>query len=129
MRSYAQRLTNAYAVNAAGTTVLYSLTDLTTQLLAQDGVVQNGHLFSAPTIAAVTTAFAAATTSALPANATLTDLGITVRVVVGDAIVKLRQVKYQTNATTFVTGYVVVENNYNGGMASANLLKVGVYRV
>lgn len=134
MPSYpAQRLTNAFTVSSSATCYFYALADLTTQLAATN-CTQVGSVFVAPTVGAVTTAFAAATPLASPAaSSTLTDLGKTVTIEVnnatdGAAYVKLREVKYQTATSTYKIGYVVVENNYNAGMSSANLLKVAVAR-
>lgn len=132
-RAPAQRLTNAFSVMPTTVCYVYTLANLSAQLAA-NSVQQVGSLFVAPTVAAVTTAFGAASTSTAPAGATLTDMGKSLTIEVnnatdGAAYVKLQEVKYQTATSVFVTGYVVVENNYNGGMANANLLKVAVCRV
>ena len=48
-------------------------------------------------------------------GSTVTDLGKTIvlQQAGSDAYMKLQEVKYHTGLTTFVTGYVVVENNMN----------------
>lgn len=133
-RAPAQRKTNAFSVLPTTVCYVFQLANLTSVLTA-NSVQQVGSLFVAPTVAAVTDAFdAASAIFSAPAGATLTDLGKTLTIEVnnatdGAAYVKLQEVKYQTLTSTFVTGYVVVENNYNGGMASGNLLKVAVCRV
>ena len=132
-RAPAQRLTNAFSVMPTTVCYVYTMANLSAQLAA-NSVQQVGSLFVAPTILAVTNAAGDATTSTAPAGATLTDMGKTITIEVnnateGPAYVKLQEVKYQTATSTFAIGYVVVENNYNGGMASANLLKVAVSRV
>jgi len=134
LRAPSQRLTNTLVVSSGATASVFSLADLTTQLIAA-GAAQIGSLFVAPNAAAIATAAGAATLLSSPAaSATLTDLGKTITIEVsgatdGAVLLKLREVKYQTATSTFLVGYVVVENNYNGGVASANRLKVAVARV
>jgi hypothetical protein len=102
---------------------IYSLSSLTTQLTTTAVAQQIGSLFvCSGTTANINTAFGAASTVATPAaGRTLTDLGKTVTIEIaaaasstndGACVVRLREVKYQTATSTFVTGYVVVENNY-----------------
>lgn len=145
-REPAQRLTNAFVVSGGSDAYFYNGTTLAAALVA-GGATQVGSLIVAPTAAAITTAVGtvqAAAYAAIPArSATLTDLGTTLTVQVADAAdgavaLKLRKVKYQTATSVFVTGYVVEENNYNGGLigsgtsggsTAANALKVAVARV
>jgi hypothetical protein len=92
---------------------MYTLASIQTALAAQS-VVAVGSVFVAPSASAITSAvgsFSSVGNAAV--NTTLTDLGKTLVVEFNDATVKFREVKYQTAATTFVTGYVVVENNWN----------------
>jgi hypothetical protein len=123
-RGLNQPPTKSLITNAS--TNVYSLSSLTTQLAAVSAV-QIGSLFVALTTGNISTAFGAASTVATPAaGRTLTDLGKTVTIEVsgatdGACVVKLREVKYQTATSTFVTGYVVIENNYN---LSASLVTV-----
>ena len=43
----------------------------------------------------------------------LTDLGKTIVIQFNDSYTKLHEVKFQSAATTFVTGFVVTESNWN----------------
>ena len=127
--AFAQRKTNGFVVNSSASVNLYSLADLTTQLAAVSAT-QIGSVFVAPTAAAIVTAFAAASSSVTAAaSSTLTDIGKTIVIEAAgtDAYVTLREVKYMTAVTTFVTGFVVVDNNWN--LASGNKIKVLVARV
>ena len=117
----AQRLTNAFVVNPSTAAPVFQLANLTTVFAAQGAQIV-GSLFVAPSGTAITNALAAATAPTVAVNYSLTDLGKTLTVQVNNATdgacyMKFREIKYQTATSTFVTGYVIVENNYqiNGG--------------
>jgi hypothetical protein len=114
-RAPAQRLTNTFVVGNTAAPV-FQLANLTTVFAAQSAQ-QIGSLFVAPSGTAISNALAAATAPTVAVNYSLIDLGKTLTVQVNNATdgacyMKFREVKYQTATSTFVTGYVVVENNY-----------------
>jgi hypothetical protein len=113
----AQRLTNTFVVGNTAAPI-FQLAYLTQQLTAY-GSQQIGSLFVAPTTSAIDNSVGSAGGIAPTAavNTSLTDLGKTITVQVNNATdgacyMKFREVKYQTATSTFVTGYVIVENNY-----------------
>jgi len=134
-----QRLTNTLVVSSAGG-FLMQASDLSSVLLSASyglGTQVSGSLVTVPSTAALIAAFqrlqATSAYSALAASATLTDLGKDLLVEVvgstdGAAAVRLREVKYQTATNTFVTGYVVLENNYQLATTTTNLLVSRVAR-
>ena len=128
-RGLAQPLTrNLVAISS---TVIFGGANLLAQFTAAAGFQQVGSLVVAPSISALQTAVAAAVPlTAAAAGINLIDLGKTITIRVADGLnnnasIKMREVKLQNfansgnSAVPFYTGYVVVENNFNGGIVSS----------
>jgi len=128
LRGVAQPLTrNLVAISS---TVIFSGADLLGRFTAANGNQVIGSLVIAPTISVLQAAVVAAVPlTAAAAGICLIDLGKTITLTVNDgannnASIKLREVKLQNYLNTgnsnvpFYTGYVVVENNFNGGIVS-----------
>jgi hypothetical protein len=106
----AQRKTNGFKVDVADTP-LYQLATIKTALAGISAVQlggADGSMFVAPS---APSGLGASTN--LPVSKYLTDLGKTLVIQFNDSVTKLQEVKYQSAATTFVTGYVVVESTWN----------------
>jgi hypothetical protein len=136
-RGLAQPLTRNLVT--VGTTVLFNGADLLSRFTTANGNQVIGSLVVAPTISVLTAAVNAADASnTIAAGRTLIDVGKTITLTVADgannnASIKMREVKFQNNinatSVQFVTGYVVVENNFNAGIVNNSELYVTVARV
>jgi len=123
-RGLAQPLTRNLVT--VSTTILFNGADILSRFTTANGNQVIGSLVIAPSISVLTAAVLAADASnTIAAGRTLIDVGKTITLTVNDgannnASIKMREVKFQNNinatSVQFVTGYVVVENNFNGGI-------------
>ena len=111
-----QRKTNTFKADV--TTLLYQLATIKTALAGINAVQlggADGSMFVAPSAPSGLGA-----TTNVTASHSLTDLGKTLVIQYNDSVTKLQEVKYQTTATAWVTGYVVTESNWNAFLVTVS---------
>jgi hypothetical protein len=104
-----QRKTNTFKVDA--TANYYSIAVVAAALPAGTAQLGGsaGSVFVCPSLPSTL----GTQTGTFPAGKCLTDIGKTLVIQFNDSYTKLQEVKYQSDAITFVTGFVVVESNWN----------------
>lgn len=107
--AFSQRKTNGFKVDVANTP-LYQLATVLAALPASS--VQLGGSAGSMFVCPSAPSGLGASTNLLVSKY-LTDLGKTLVIQFNDSVTKLQEVKYQTDANTWVTGYVVVESTWN----------------
>jgi len=103
--AFSQRKTNALLTVAS--TALYTLAGVV-------GANSTAAVLGSVLVVPAGTGLALGSSSTVAANKSLTDIGkdLIVESAGSNEFIKLREVKFQSSASTWVTGYVVVESNF-----------------